>query len=174
MVVNYNLIRSNRRTVAIRITEDGGVEVRAPKRLPLSVIEEFILQKRQWIEKKQQEVLENKKTPLCETELEKLKQEALKTLPDRCSHFAQIMSVNYTGIKITKAATRWGSCNSKNSLCFSCRLMLAPKEAQDYVVVHELAHIIKKDHSKNFWQIVESVMPDYKQRRQLLKKAHIK
>ncbi len=169
MVIGYTLKRSNRRTVAIRINEDGGVEVRAPKHISIKIIEEFLSQKSSWIERKQHEVAQNKRPTLTQDRLIQLADIAKDTLPQRCSYFADVMGVKYTGIKITKAATRWGSCSSKNSLCFSCRLMLTPKEAQDYVVVHELAHIIKKDHSREFWAIVESVMPDYKQRRKLLK-----
>ena len=79
------------------------------------------------------------------------------------------MGVRYTGLKITAAKTRFGSCNSKNSICFSLYLMSYPENAIDYVIVHELAHIKEKNHSSAFYKVVESVLPDYKDRRKLLK-----
>ena len=79
------------------------------------------------------------------------------------------MNLCPTGIKITKAKKRFGSCNGKNSLCFSCFLMKYPMEAVDYVVVHELAHIKYHNHSKDFYNLINHYMPDYKQREKLLK-----
>ena len=85
------------------------------------------------------------------------------------AHYAAIMGVVPTGIKITSAKTRFGSCSSKNSLCFSLYLMAYPDRAIDYVVVHELAHIRQKNHSPAFYAEVAKVMPDYKERVKLLK-----
>ena len=77
------------------------------------------------------------------------------------------------GVKITSAKTRFGSCSAKNSLCFSYLLLCYPMEAVDYVVVHELAHIRFKNHKKEFYALIEACMPDYKQRRMLLKNVPI-
>ncbi len=169
--MNYSLIRTDRRTVAIRITPGGGVEVRAPKNLPIKVIEKFLGEKQGWIKKKQIELSEKREITLNKKQLKFLSKIAADKLPSRCEHFASLMGVCYSGIKITSAATRWGSCSGKNAICFSCRLMLMPEEAQDYVVVHELSHIIRKDHSKAFWKIVRSIMPDYMERKKLLKQG---
>lgn len=74
-----------------------------------------------------------------------------------------------TGIKVTSARTRFGSCSGKNSICFSWRLMLYPSEAIDYVIVHELAHIRHHDHSPAFYTLIERYMPDWRERMKLLK-----
>ena len=74
-------------------------------------------------------------------------------------------------VRITSAKTRWGSCSAKGGLNFSWRLLCAPPEAMDYVVVHELAHLIEFNHSSRFWAIVEGILPDYKARRQSLKEV---
>ena len=79
------------------------------------------------------------------------------------------MGLNPTGIKITSAEKRFGSCNGKNSICYSWRLMQYPAEAIDYVVVHELAHIKHKNHGKEFYRLIENFLPDYKNREKLLK-----
>ena len=85
------------------------------------------------------------------------------------AHYAEWMGVTPTGVKITGAKTRFGSCSAKNSLCFSLYLMAYPDAAVDYVVVHELAHIRHKNHSPAFYAEVARVMPDYRERRKLLK-----
>ena len=79
------------------------------------------------------------------------------------------MGVAYTHIGITSAKTRFGSCSKKGSINYSYRLMLYPSAAWDYVVVHELAHLIHFDHSSAFWQTVAETLPDYKERAALLK-----
>ena len=79
------------------------------------------------------------------------------------------MGLTPTSVKITSAKTRFGSCSSKNALCFSLYLCLYPSEAIDYVVVHELAHIKHKNHSREFYDFVASVMPDYKEREKIVK-----
>ena len=79
------------------------------------------------------------------------------------------MGVVPSNVSINQAKTRFGSCNPKNSICFTYRLILYPKEAIDYVVVHELAHIKEKNHGKRFYALIKQYMPDYKQRENLLK-----
>ena len=72
-------------------------------------------------------------------------------------------------IRITDARQRWGSCTHKGGLSFSWRLIQAPPEIVDYVVVHELVHISQPDHSKKFWDKIRKIMPDFEQRRNWLK-----
>ncbi|MDK2962182.1 MAG: hypothetical protein PWP20_1308 [Eubacteriaceae bacterium] len=72
-------------------------------------------------------------------------------------------------LKINKARTRWGSCSSAGNLNFSWYLIMAEESAIDYVVVHELAHLIKMNHSKEFWEIVKTYCPDYEQAKDKLK-----
>lgn len=93
-----------------------------------------------------------------------------REIPPKVRHYSTIMGLRPTGIRITSARTRFGSCSGKNSLCFSWRLMGYPEEAVDYVVVHELAHIVHKNHGPDFWALVGQYMPDYKRRRALLRK----
>jgi len=78
--------------------------------------------------------------------------------------FAKQMCVTPTAIKVNNAKTRWGSCSNKKTINFSWRLIMADNDVIDYVVVHELAHILQMNHSENFWNLVENVLPDYKQR----------
>jgi hypothetical protein len=105
-----------------------------------------------------------------EEEKQMLIRRAKEYLPKKTMEYAAIMGVNPTGVKITSARTRFGSCSGKNSICYSWRLMQYPQAAVDYVVVHELAHILHKNHGRDFYLTVERYLPDYRQRRALLKK----
>ena len=88
---------------------------------------------------------------------------------ERAAYFAGIMNVTYGTLRLSSARTRWGSCSARGNLNFHWKLILMPPEILDYVVVHELAHRKEMNHSARFWAIVESVLPDYKERRQWLK-----
>lgn len=169
--MDYTLIRSSRRTMALEITRDGRLLVRAPQRASQAVIDRFVASHADWIaahlEKQRQRAQAH--PPLTEDELAALRQKARDILPGRVAHYAEWMGVTPTGIKITGAKTRFGSCSAKNSLCFSLYLMAYPDAAIDYVVVHELAHIRHKNHSPAFYAEVAKVMPDYRERRKLLK-----
>ena len=79
------------------------------------------------------------------------------------------MGVSYGSITVREQKTRWGSCSAKGNLNFNWKLVLMPEEILDYVVVHELAHRLQMNHSTEFWDEVEKILPDYRKRRQWLK-----
>lgn len=169
--MTYGIVRSRRRTVALEVTREGRVLVRAPLRMPQGEIECFVASHAAWLEKAQAKVAARQAAhpPLTEQETAALRQRAKELLPDRVAHYAAIMGVTPTSVKITSARTRFGSCSGKNGICFSLYLMQYPEEAIDYVVVHELAHIRHHDHSPAFYAEVARVLPDYKARMKLLK-----
>jgi len=89
---------------------------------------------------------------------------AKRDLTERVFQFAEELSIMPSVVKINSAKTRWGSCSTKNSLNFSWRLIMADDDLIDYVVVHELMHLIEMNHSRAFWYKVGRVLPDYKER----------
>ena len=91
-------------------------------------------------------------------------------ISERAAHFASQMSLYPKAVKISRARTRYGSCSSKGSLNFCWRILLAPNEVADYIIVHELAHLAQLNHSKAFYAIVEQAMPDYKNAQSWLKR----
>jgi len=94
---------------------------------------------------------------------------ALTYFIGRVAYFSEKMGVAPSGVKVNSAKTRWGSCSSKKSINFSWRLALADDGVIDYVVVHELAHLVEMNHSARFWAVVEMVLPDYRSREAGLK-----
>ncbi len=164
------IIRSGRKSLSLSVDDELNVVVRAPYNTNDALINDFVSKNSQWISK----AVERKKAYLsrvniADNEIESLIRQAKDIIPKRVDYFSSIMNIYPTGIKITKAKKRFGSCNQKNSLCFSCFLMQYPLEAVDYVVVHELAHIRHHNHSAEFYSLIRRYMPDYKQREKLLK-----
>ena len=214
MTVTLNrLIRSKRRTIALIVERDGSVTVRAPLKMSMKVIEEFVVKHADWVEKKQAEVANavpektkqyqqgerflflgqaypleivkgtSKKLvledafKLAESEQKNAdilfrnwyRKQAAKIIGERTALFAERYQLPVGKIRITSARTRWGSCSPKNTLSFSWRLVMTPLDVIDYVVIHELAHTVHHNHSKRFWTLVETWMPDYKERRKRLR-----
>lgn len=169
--MEYTLIRSKRKTLAIQITREARVVVRAPLRCPQRDIDRFLREKEGWISAhlaKMQARREAHPEPTAAEEAA-LRQKAKAILPPLVARWAEIMGVEPTGLTVTGARSRFGSCSPKNRLCFSFRLMAYPMEAVEYVVVHELAHIRHKNHGPDFYAQVETYLPDWRERRELLK-----
>lgn len=204
--MDYQIIRSNRRTVALTIDRQGNLVVRAPQRVNIAEVEKFVALKQRWIQKHRQQVLARIPAQNCyrnggeflflgqgyplritgdyhqklhfyqgefilsERQLGLAKSlfadwyrtQAKYLLPKRAGFWAAKMGVSYSRLTITGAQTRWGSCSAQGSINFSWRLMAAPLEVVDYVVIHELAHLTHRNHSQKFWREVEWFMPDYR------------
>jgi predicted metal-dependent hydrolase len=75
------------------------------------------------------------------------------------------MGLSFGALRITGAQKRWGSCSSKGNLNFSFRIVMAPEEVIRYVVLHELCHLVEQNHSRRFWSLIESNMPEYRKHR---------
>lgn len=176
----------------LQIKSDGSLVVRAPIKLSINHINSFIKKKSNWIITKQSKIKKQislrdemlqqqknqadkgilflgKRQDILPKNLQNQKeiilwyrQEALKYIAPNVLHYAKILGVKFGKIKITSAKKRWGSCSGKGNLNFSWRLIMAPKEIVNYVIAHEVAHLLHKNHSAKFWNCVESLMADYK------------
>lgn len=169
--MTYEVIRSDRRTVALEVTREGRVLVRAPRRMTQKDIDSFVAKHQDWLNT---HLAKQKTWQAAHPEPTKQEQQAMlerakAILPEKVDHYAKSMGLRPSGITITGARTRFGSCSPKNRLCFSWRLMAYPEEAIDYVVVHELAHIVHRNHGPEFHALVERILPDHRKRRDLLK-----
>jgi predicted metal-dependent hydrolase len=99
---------------------------------------------------------------------------AKRDLTEKAIKLADRVGVVPTAVKVNSAKTLWGSCSAKRSINFSWRLIMADDDVIDYVVVHELVHIVEMSHSKRFWMLVERVYPDYRKRKLRLKELQKK
>lgn len=169
--IDYELIRSDRRTLGLRV-RDGRVIVRAPRRVSKAQIERFIQSHADWIEKAQTQQAEKQAAhpdPTAEEHAAYIRA-AKELLPQRVAYWSERMGLKPAQVRITSAQRRFGSCGANGHVCFSWRLMQYPMEAIDYVVVHELAHLKHMNHSPDFHALVAQHLPDHKARRALLKR----
>lgn len=168
--MTYEVVYSSRKSISLCI-KDGSLVVKAPFGTKKSKIDSVVSSHKNWIDKhiERQKERNKKYEDLTDEKINILRKYAKQILPIKTAYFANIMGLKFGRITITGAKTRFGSCSSKGNISFSYRLMLYPEEAIDYVVVHELAHLVEMNHSPRFYKIVESVMPDYKERKKLLK-----
>jgi len=90
-------------------------------------------------------------------------------LIEKAKRYAKIIGVEYKSIGIKSYKSRWGSCTSEGQIDFNWKIIMAPNSVVDYVVVHELCHLIHHDHSPKFWKEVEKVMPNYGECKEWLK-----
>lgn len=97
------------------------------------------------------------------------KDEAAKVIKSRAEYYAHNYNFQYSKIKISNAKTRWGSCSYNGNININWRLIMAPIEVLDYVIIHEFIHLKVDNHSRKFWQEVESIYPDYKKAKKWLK-----
>jgi len=206
------IIRSRRRTVALMITPDARLEVRAPLRASDAYIQQLVDERAGWISRKISQVRERPRPrPLefvdgvkffylgLEYPLEiydgkriyvteKLlfprellpqarqemtfwyRQAAVKVMTERAEYYAPLMGVAYEALRLSRASSLWGACTPQKVVLLNWRLVMAPLAVLDYVVVHELAHLIVRNHSKCFWEKVGGFCPDYVHYRGWLKK----
>lgn len=107
------------------------------------------------------------------TSTTKLKQwfikHAKKILIERLEFFANVMQLDYASVSICNSKTRWGSCDSNRNIKLNFRLIMLPHKTLDYVLVHELSHILQMNHSKEFYKIISTIIPSYKLHQKILK-----
>ncbi len=128
--------------------------------------ESFILQKGRVIVSLQRELSTQKKELLRAALYKKYAKEYLSP---EFKELEQKMQLFATKLSFRKTKAQWGSCSIKNAISLNSYLLLLPKELREYVMVHELAHIVHKNHSKNFWSLVQKHYPKVKEARKALK-----
>ena len=156
-MVEYEIKYSKIKNVYIQIKE-GKVIVKAPKKVKKEEIEKIIKQKSEWIQKAlEKEINKQEKQPLY------TKEEFKKIIEKNVNELVQLTGLKPNKITIKQIKYAWGSCSSKKNITLNLELIKYSQEAIRYVILHELCHIKYMNHSKNFWNLVEKYMPNYKQ-----------
>lgn len=106
-----------------------------------------------------------------ETLLKLLKKTARERMSALTERIARENGFVYTGVKISSARTRWGSCNSKKAITYSFRVAFLEPHTCEYIAVHELCHTVYFSHAKDFWELVGRILPDWKTETKILKKS---
>lgn len=167
----YTISYSVRKSLSISIRENGLMQIKAPTQMSGKEIMTFIESRSEWIlthvekaKKNQQE-----KKQLTQQQREHYLDQAMQVFPERVRYYAEQMGVTYNRICLREQKTRWGSCSSRKNLNFNWKLIMMPPEILDYVVVHELSHLVEMNHSKRFWAVVEKYYPQYEKAKAWLK-----
>jgi predicted metal-dependent hydrolase len=187
--IAYEIERSfSRKHTYITIRKDGTILIKANRFISKKAIDDFVESKRSWIEQKSAKVKAAQqitathyfflgelypKESRSDEEINALyKEKVEEIIPPLVAQYTERMQLYPTRISYRNNKTRWGSCSAKDALSFNIQLAKTPLAFIEYVVVHELAHIRHKNHSKAFWQLVSTHLPDYRHRQQLGKEQH--
>lgn len=163
----YYFVRHRRaRRYLLRVDPDGRVRVTIPRGGSRREADAFALRNRAWIEAQLSRVRPRSLAPEAQRAW---RASAKAVLPARLFELADRYGLAVTGVSIRSQKTRWGSCGRNGHISLNWRLMLMPDWVRDYVLVHELMHLRRLDHSPKFWRLVEAACPDYRVARQWLR-----
>jgi hypothetical protein len=225
-LINYEIIRSNRKTMGIIIDNERNLIVRSPKNTAEAKIKEVLKKKTSWIlsklkemdkikpAPKEKEFMTGEKLPylgrryrlvvnsaeiskvevklyqgkfiiyypiefkekkkklrdrIRDALIEWYREHAKEKINDRVDKYKVKLDVEPNNVAVKKQKKRWGSCSSKGNLNFNWKLIMAPMSIVDYLVVHELTHLIHDNHSREFWTTVASIIPNFKEKKNWLK-----
>lgn len=158
----FYVAHSRCRTMHINVKPDGKVYAVCPKYISDREFIEFLTSKIEWVKKSKEKVSEMHKDRPDRMTLKELKEKIIFYV----SKYQPLMQVSIKRISFRKMKTMWGSCTkTKRTIRFSTMLIKCNDEFIEYVVVHEMAHLIEANHSKRFWNIVGMYIPDYKIRK---------
>jgi len=166
---NYQLVRSHRRSLCLEI-RDSRLVVRAPYLARMRVIERFVAEKEDWIKKKLEDSKRRIKRPNAHVDRESCRRVLCETLEKLQVKYQPTFNLADRRILVKSYKAKWGSCSPKGTLSFNLALTLAPPKVVEYVFVHECIHLEIKNHSRNFYRRVETILPDYRKQRRWLRR----
>ena len=161
------------RSYLIRVVDEGTVRVTIPRWGSKREAAVFAEQERAWIDKQQQRIEQDRYrdqpsalSPDVESEL---RNRATRELPLRLLDLAAQHGLAVAHVSVRSQRWRWGSCSRKGRICLNWRLVQIPESVRDYVMIHELMHLKRMDHSPRFWKLVAQACPDFKAARAWLR-----
>lgn len=168
------LTRKNVKNVNVRIKPpDGRIEVSMPRHAPLSRLEDFVRQHRTWIERTQQAVCDPVRQhaeSATDEERQQWREIVEAFTPALLERWEPRLGVRSKKLVFREMRSRWGSCQpSTGRICINTRLALYPPECLEYVVVHELCHLLERGHGPAFKALLDHHLPDWRTRRKLLR-----
>jgi predicted metal-dependent hydrolase len=161
--------RARRYVVSVR--EDGGVRVTLPRWGSMREARAFAGRLDAWIEKQRLRIEQDRvDRPRPPDHLQReTRARARRELPPRLLELAHELGLTVAKVSVRNQRWRWGSCSPNGHICLNWRLATMPPWVRDYVMIHELMHLRRMDHSKKFWTLVAQACPDYEAARQWLR-----
>jgi predicted metal-dependent hydrolase len=172
--LEVRITRKNMKNLRIRVVApDGHIEASVPARMPLAQVERFIRGKRDWVARQQAQLRTSVQVEAEQADPDEVAQwrALVETLvPLLVRKWEPIMGVHAGKLAYRNMKSRWGSCQpSTGRICINVRLALYPPQCLEYVVVHELCHLIEPWHGERFWRLMSTFLPTWKESRDLLK-----
>ncbi len=184
--MNYTVKFSRRKTISLKINNDGELEIFAPYNTPNDRIEYFVNLKKNWILRHQNRIksIINANLPVINKEkmyqlgeIVDFSEESYKNLIkfskiylyNRCFELAKQLNLVVKDVKIRKFRSRWGSCDKNKNISLNYLLIMLPKPTIDYVIMHELCHTVYMNHQKNFHNLLKSISGSEKECKKVLK-----
>ena len=169
--MKYNIVRSKRKTISLVIKNDCTLEVRSPYKVSDKIIDEFVKIKKDWIEKALKRQSESYVFPEFPEEIfEEIRKETLRKTENYLKDFP---GEKPELISIRKQRATWGSCNSHRKITINALAGLLPEKLFEYIMIHELCHLVYMNHSTDFWKLVSYYLPSWKSAREELKKYRL-
>jgi predicted metal-dependent hydrolase len=161
--------RARRYVVSVR--EDGCVRITLPRWGSMREAREFVGRLDSWIERQRRRLEEDRrKVPrVPDTDRRHGLERARRELPPRLFELAASLGLTVSKVSVRNQRWRWGSCSPRGHICLNWRLVRMPSWVRDYVLIHELMHLQRLDHSKKFWKLVAQQCPDYQAARRWLR-----
>ena len=157
----------------LAVYPDARVVVTAPTALGIEVIERFVEKHSDWVHRNIAKTVGRKVVHIRKIEIEILKKRALTLASMRCAHFAGHYGLSYKKITIRAQKSRWGSCSRAGNLSFNYKIAALPAHIADYIIAHEICHLIEMNHSKRFWALVAKAIPNHKELRKELRQVAV-
>jgi len=167
--------RDSHRAERLRLTAAGGeITITVPTRTKERSIQYFLESKSDWIQDKWEQIQSTKKSYPdiainTKDHYDEHKEIALQQAMQKVDYWNTDLQLPFNQVRVRKMKTRWGSCTGKKNLHFNYKILFLPEDLQDYLVVHELCHLIHPNHSADFWSAVEDVIPAYESHHKALR-----
>lgn len=173
--IEYTLTRKPVKNINLRIKSDGKVFVSANRFVSVGRIEKFILNNENFILKALKKSADTEEIPLTQYFSEKEIRTVITELCHKVYPYFEKKGIEYPVIKFRRMVSQWGNCRKeKGILTFNTNLMYAPIECIEYVVLHEFTHFIEANHSVKFYNELEKVCPDWKERRKFMRNIKLR
>lgn len=163
--------RKQSRHIRLTVQSGGQVMLSLPQRVSLVQAKAFLVEKKEWILEAYNRALNQPPRLLSQggaEEYRTYKEQARRMLIERVEKFRLFYGVSYRGLSVRNQHTRFGSCSARGHLSFNYRLIFLPELLLDYVVAHEVCHLLELNHSQKFWALVARTIPDYQERKRQL------
>lgn len=158
------------RRYVLRVGADGGVRVTLPRWGSKREARRFAERESSWVEKERARLAERGADEPPDTDRGALRERAKRELPARLLELAACFGCKVQRVSVRNQRWRWGSCSSGGHICLNWRLVLLPAWVRDYVLIHELMHLERLDHSPRFWKLVARACPEYRDARAFLRR----